>query len=162
MFTTLNLEEFSKLSEREIESKYKMIGEGQTRKVFDLRNGFVLKLTSDYKKYENQKEFEVWSQSQDSLKKYLTPCMLDPIDANRLYMPKAELLNIKYSYFNGYLQTNLKPSEINDLLNAVYLLSADFNLVYNDLLLPQNWGIVNGELKLIDYSLNFDVDYDDE
>lgn len=161
-FENIDLKPFSSLSIEEIADKYPLLGEGQARSVFDLGNGLVLKVADSGMEMDNEKEYEVWQKANDNLKKYLTPCFLDPEDSHKLYMLKTETLQIKKPQFESYLIDALNISAYTQLLNAMWELADTFLLMYHDLLLPQNWGIVNGEYKLIDYGMSMDTDMEDD
>ena len=151
-----DLTSFSSFSNEEIIEKYPQIGEGQSRTVYDLGNGLVLKISEEGDEYDNEKEFQVWTNASPELKQYLTPCQLDSLSHTRLFMLKAERIPVKRPEFEAFLVNHFGVADYTKLLNALYELSDEFRLVYGDLLLPQNWGIIDGEIKLIDYSLYLD------
>lgn len=131
------------------DNKFQYLGSGYNRTVLDLHNRFVLKVTEDGMTRSNEVEWQVWNESSPELKKILTPCLIDPENPQKLFMIKAETVNFENLY--SFLMEREGAEGAEKILNAVQILTQKFNLFYPDLILAANWGVIEGECRLIDY-----------
>lgn len=137
----------SSLKKEEIKNKFKFLGEGISREVYDLNNGLVLKLAKDEDgHYQNQVEHFVYTHADLKQKRYLCPILY--FSPRIIIMKKAEPLSnkVKSKYLD--LKT-IRPekSAFEDINN----LAETFLLLYEDIISPTSWGILNGKNLLIDY-----------
>ncbi|MDW8802665.1 hypothetical protein P8V03_16070 [Clostridium sp. A1-XYC3] len=135
------------LKRKEIKNKFSFLGEGISRRVYDLNNGLVLKLAKGREgHYQNQVEHFVYTHADLNQKKYLCPILF--FTPRMIVMKKAEPLTskIKAKYLN--LKT-IRPEEssFEDINN----LAKRFLLLYEDIVSPTSWGSLNEKNVLIDY-----------
>lgn len=159
--------------------RFEQIGEGSSRVVFNLKNGYVLKLAKNMKGiYQNLSETEPALNSMypdliARIKKY-------DQDSENIYWiisQKAEemteesfqkLTNISFKDFRNTIKTysdfmknkiTIVPDEVEAILNTnkitsqVKDLMEEFELTAGDLTKLSSWGIINNKPKLIDVGL---------
>lgn len=135
------------LTNKEIEKKYKLLGEGISRKVYDLKNGLVLKLAKGQEGYyQNSVEYYVFSNAHHKYLKYLCPILC--FTPRLVIMKKACPLTktVKYKYID-IRKIRSEKSSLYDLKT----LTRDFMLFYEDIISTSSWGELNHKNVLIDY-----------
>nr|WP_271716029.1 hypothetical protein [Anaeromicropila herbilytica] len=132
--------------------KYKLLGSGSGRRVYDLGNGYVVKVAKNRKGIaQNKTEYEISSNDPSDVFARVKAMSDDSIF---LVMEKAQRLK-DLSYVRQYyhVYNNRQLFQINEL--------RDF-YVYNDLLVPDlyrcvNWGMIDGKPVIIDYGFTKNV-----
>lgn len=137
-------------NERRIFCKY--IGSGSSRNVFDLGNGYVMKVAKNLAGIaQNRVEYQISSMDSSDL---FAKVMQVSSNFNYLVMQKADKINsitdILY-YFN--VRSIDELFSLREFQNIVYR----YNLLANDLCRTSSWGIVNGEPVIIDYGFTREV-----
>lgn len=143
------IEEMNKLSTIDIKNQFELIGKGTYRQVYDLNNGFVIKIAHNIN--TNRREFNIWNKTPAHLQNFLAPCLIDK--HYRIIMPKATPVSFERGSFNSYFQQLLGASAYLKFDNELYELAETLKLFYSDLKIPENWGIIEGQHKIIDYEM---------
>lgn len=134
IINNLNLEQYPKL------------GSGSGRKVYDLKDGNVLKAAKNVKGYaQNQVEYII-SEMDDS--ELFAKVSLISENSRFLIMQKAAPITdfaIVRSYF--HVNTNYELF----CLNNLSYIPCKYNLLISDLCRPANWGLLKGRPVIIDY-----------
>jgi|GEM_PF-1075505 len=128
--------------------EYKLMGRGSCRYVFDMNNGYVVKVAKDIRGLEqNRNEYKIYSSRKSDL---FADIVYISRDDRFLIMVKAtKLKSFKYVYryynVNSIKSLAIKNNLIEDINN---------NLISTgDLRRISSWGLINGVPKLIDYGL---------
>jgi len=131
---------------------YRYIGSGSGRQVFDLRNGYVIKVAKNIAGIaQNKVEYKISSNDQSPL---FAKVIQASNDFALLIMQKAdEIYNISYvwKYFNVTSKRELFNSK--ELQN----IKSSYNLLLNDFGRESSWGIINGRPVIIDYGFTREV-----
>lgn len=131
---------------------YKYIGQGSARKVYDLNNGFVIKIARNIKGLaQNEAEFLI---SKDSKSALLAKVYFLSSDYKYLIMKKANKIKNEekfLSYFNIQDKRELKKDK------SIKEIHDKYNLVWADLYKLTSWGIINNKLVLIDYGYTKEI-----
>jgi len=131
---------------------YKYIGSGSSRDVFDLENGYVIKVAKNRAGIaQNKAEYKVSDNDKSDL---FAKVVQVSNDFNLLIMEKADTIyNISYvlKYFN--------VRDKRELLNSKELqkIKWNYNLVLGDFERKSNWGMINGRPVIIDYGFTREV-----
>jgi len=131
---------------------YKYIGSGSSRDVFDLENGYVIKVAKNRAGIaQNKAEYKISDNDNSDL---LAKVVQVSNDFNFLIMEKADTIyNISYvlKYFN--------VRDKRELLNSKELqkIKWNYNLVLGDFERKSNWGMINGRPVIIDYGFTREV-----
>ncbi|WP_315076759.1 hypothetical protein [uncultured Clostridium sp.] len=131
---------------------YRYIGSGSSRKVFDLGNGYVIKVAKNRAGIaQNKSEYKISSNDYSDL---FAKVIKASNNFNLLIMQKAiKIYNISYvlKYFNVRSK--------NQLLNSKELqnIKRNYNLLLSDLGRKSSWGIINGRPVIIDYGFTREV-----
>ncbi|GLC30867.1 hypothetical protein [Clostridium omnivorum] len=135
------------LEDKEIRKKYKFLGEGISRRVYDLNNGLVLKLAKDREgHYQNRIENYVYTTASEEQKKYLCPILY--YSPRIVIMKKAKPLTDTINSKTLDLKTVRNEDRAEDEINA---LAEEFYLYYDDVIAVNSWGNLDGVNVLIDY-----------
>lgn len=134
------------------EGRYRNIGSGSGRRVFDLGNGYVIKVAKNKKGIaQNEVEYEIALDDKTNLFAKI-PQVSDNFDM--LIMEKAELVKHFHEVLDYFYVDSKKEFIQLDKINAVIV---KYNLVPDDLLRTVNWGIVNNRPVIIDYGFTWKV-----
>jgi len=131
---------------------YRYIGAGSSRQVFDLRNGYVIKVAINRAGIsQNQSEYRIsWDDKSDLFAKVIRAST----DFRFLIMEKADkIYNISevWDYFNVKSKSELfNLEELKNILE-------ENNLLVGDLDRESNWGIIKGKPVIIDYGFTREV-----
>ncbi len=131
---------------------YRYIGSGSGRQVFDMGNGYVIKMAKNQAGVaQNKSEYIISSNDHSDL-------FAKVIQASKnfklLIMQKAEkMCNISYilKYFNVKDERELFSSK--ELQN----IARNYNLLLADLNRNSSWGIINGRPVIVDYGFTREV-----
>ena len=125
---------------------YTSIGSGSGRRVFDLDNGYVVKVAKNKKGFaQNEAEHQISSTSNSVL---FAKILQISEDYHMLIMQKAEKINSiseVWKYFN--VESNRALYNVGE----IRYISSEYNLLMADLYRPANWGRINGRLVIIDF-----------
>lgn len=126
--------------------KYKFIGKGSGRFVFDMNNGYVVKVAKNLAgREQNKVEYKI---SQDDETGMFAKVIQSFDDYNFIIMEKADkIYNMDYvwRYFNVNNERDFS------MLYQIKQIRSRYNLLMGDLRKKSSWGIVDGRVVLIDY-----------
>ena len=125
---------------------YKSIGSGSGRRVFDLENGYVVKVAKNKKGIaQNEAEYQISSASNSAL---FAKVLQISEDYRMLIMQKAEKIkhiSEVWEYFN--VKSNRELYNVGE----IRYISSEYNLLMADLYRPVNWGRINARPVIIDF-----------
>ncbi|WP_195990061.1 hypothetical protein, partial [Clostridium sp. D53t1_180928_C8] len=125
---------------------YKYIGSGSARNVYDLNNGFVLKIARNIKGIaQNEAEFLIFNESKSPL---LARVYFVSDDCKYLIMKKANPIKNEKAFLNYFNIENKKDIKNKKSIKEIH---DKYNLVWADLYKITSWGRVNNRYVLIDY-----------
>lgn len=125
---------------------YPVLGSGSGRRVYDLRNGTVLKAAKNKKGYAQNQIESIISEMDDS-DLFAKVLFISP-DNRFLIMEKADPVT-GFSYVRNYFHVK-NNRELFQLNNFNYI-PRKYNLLITDLCRPVNWGILHDRPVIIDY-----------
>lgn len=125
---------------------YRYIGEGSSRQVFDLNNGYVVKIAKNNAGIEQNKVESNISLNDNSY--IFAKVKYYSRDYSYIVMPKARRID-DISYVFDYLGVRNKREFFN--LKFIRRLMDKYNLVSGDLIRKSSWGVINGRIYMIDY-----------
>ncbi|MDF2985632.1 MAG: hypothetical protein K0R50_1142 [Eubacterium sp.] len=132
--------------------EYKLIGSGSCRVVFDLNNGYVVKIAKDVRGIEqNNSEYSIYNSHKSH---FFAEVPSISEDGRMLIMSKAKRIkNIRtvYSYYKVRgIDSLVKLDNLSeDLLNN--------DLGRGDIRRPSSWGFIDGVPVIIDYGLTHKI-----
>lgn len=142
----LNNINYDRISQNIKKGIYHYIGEGSGRRVYDLANGYVVKVAKNYKGIA-QNEAEHRISSSDKTKIFARTIGLSP-DSRMLIMEKAIPIR-DFSELRRYFNVNSNRELFRlEVIQSVY---TNHNLLLNDLYRTVNWGMINRRPVIIDY-----------
>ena len=131
---------------------YRYIGTGSSRDVFDLKNGYVIKVAKNIAGIaQNQTEYAISNYDDSNL---FAKVISISNDFYFLVMEKADKIdNISdvFRYFN--VSDKRELFHLKELQN----IKKKYNLLLGDFDRKSNWGIIKGRLVIIDYGFTKDV-----
>lgn len=131
---------------------YRYIGAGSSREVFDLGNGYVIKVAKNRAGIaQNESEYNISHYDNSDL---FAKVVQVSSDFYFLIMEKADkIYNISevFKYFNVSGKRGLYQ------LNEMQNIKINYNLVLADFNRKSNWGIINGRPVIIDYGFTREV-----
>ena len=131
---------------------YRYIGSGSCRQVFDLGNGYVVKIAKNTAGIaQNKLEYKISYYDHSNL---FAKVIRASNNFVLLIMQKADKINNisdVLEYFNVTSKSELFDSE--ELLN----IKKNYNLLLNDLYKKSSWGMINGRPVIIDYGFTREV-----
>lgn len=144
--------EFNQIMLNIAQGYYRYIGSGSGRKVFDLGNGYVVKVAKNKAGIaQNKSEYKISRSDHSNL---FAKVIQASNDFSLLIMQKADKINdISYvwEYFNVTSKWELFHSkELQKIKNRYNLLLGDFRR-------KSSWGIINGRPVIIDYGFTGEV-----
>jgi hypothetical protein len=131
---------------------YRYIGSGSSRRVFDLGNGYVVKVAKNRAGIaQNKMEYKISLINPSNL---FAKVIQVSEDFYALIMEKADKID-NFSYVCNYFKARsivevLKLKEIQNIHNR-------YNLLLNDLCRTSSWGIINGRPVIIDYGFTREI-----
>lgn len=131
---------------------YRYIGAGSARKVYDLNNGFVIKIARNIKGIaQNEAEFLISNDDESSL--FAKVYFLSD-DYKYLIMEKANGIKSEKEILNYFKIQNKKQLKSNEDIKEVH---DKYNLVWADLYKFTSWGKIKDKLVLIDYGYTKEI-----
>ena len=131
---------------------YRYIGAGSARKVYDLNNGFVLKIARNIMGIaQNEAEFLIFNESKLDL---LARVYFVSDDYKYLIMKKAKSIKNEKEFLNYFNIENKKDIKNKESIKEIH---DKYNLVWADLYKFTSWGIVNNRYVLIDYGYTKEI-----
>lgn len=131
---------------------YKFIGTGSGRIVYELENGYVVKVAKNNKGFaQNKTEYKIaLSDNTNLFAKVLA------VSENFKYLVMEKAIKISdiyyvWKYFN--VRNNKELYRVKELKN----ISSKYGLLLIDLRRPVNWGLLNGRPVIIDYGYTKEV-----
>jgi len=138
--------DFEQIKSNIRDGAYKSIGSGSGRRVFDLDNGYVVKVAKNRKGIaQNEAEYQISSRSNSVL---FAKVLQVSEDYRMLIMQKAEVIkhiSEVWEYFN--VQNNRALYYVEE----IRYISSEYNLLMADLYRPVNWGKINSRPVIIDF-----------
>lgn len=131
---------------------YRYIGSGSGRQVFDLGNGYVIKVAKNKAGIaQNKSEYKISFYDQSNL---FAKVIKASNDFSLLIMQKANKIN-NMSYVWKYFKVASKK----ELLDSKELqnIKRRYNLLLGDFNRTSSWGIINGRPVIIDYGFTREV-----
>ena len=131
---------------------YRYIGSGSGREVYDLENGYVIKVARNKAGIsQNKAEYKISSNDKSNLFAKFVQASNDFI---LLVMQKADKVN-NILYVWNYFDAKSKR----ELFNSKQLqdIKRNYNLLLGDLARKSSWGIINGRPVIIDYGFTREV-----
>ena len=131
---------------------YRYIGAGSARKVYDLDNGFVIKIARNIKGIaQNEAEFLISNDDNSSL---LAKVYFISNDCRYLIMKKANVVKSERELLNYFKIENKKELSSNKFIKEIH---DRHNLVWADLYKFTSWGKIKNRLVLIDYGYTKEI-----
>ena len=131
---------------------YRYIGSGSGRQVFDLGNGYVIKVAKNRAGIaQNKAEYKISDNDNSDL---FAKVIQASNDHSLLIMQKANKINNILYVFRYFNVTSKR-----ELLNSKELqnIKSNYNLVLSDFDRTSSWGMINGRPVIIDYGFTRDV-----
>ena len=138
--------DFDNISQNISQRKYSVIGSGSGRLVFDMGNGYVVKMAKNKKGIaQNKAEYQIAAADHSDL---FAKIVTVSEGYRYLVMEKAERIrsiSVVWNYFNVHSNRELSQLELfNNILEK-------YDLLMSDLYRKTSWGIVSGRPVIIDY-----------
>ena len=125
---------------------YKYLGEGSSRKVYDLNNGHVVKIAKNMAGVEqNRIEYKI---SEEDNSEILARVVQASKRYNFIIMRKAKKVRNIYDIWD-YFNVKNRMEFFN--LPELKKLKSNYNLLLNYLNKKSSWGIIDGKPVIIDY-----------
>jgi hypothetical protein len=131
---------------------YRRIGTGSCRKVFDMKNGYVIKMAKNRAGIaQNKSEYEISSKDHSNL---FAKVIQASNDFRLLIMEKADKI-----YDISYVWKHFNVTSKKELLNLKELqnLKISYQLLLGDFNRESSWGVIRGRLVIIDYGFTREV-----
>ncbi len=131
---------------------YLLIGTGSGRNVFDLDNGYVVKVAKNKKGLaQNQAEYQIAATTHSRVFARIVAISDDSVF---LIMEKAERVYSIAEVWNYY---HVRNSRELFRINEFKDFTEKYNLLYPDLKRPSSWGFIKGRPVIIDYGFTKEV-----
>lgn len=138
--------DFDQIKSNIRDGAYESLGSGSGRRVFDLENGYVVKVAKNRKGIaQNEAEYQISLTSNSVL---FAKVLQVSEDYRLLIMQKAEkIIHISevWDYFN--IKNNRELYKVEE----IKYISSEYNLLMADLYRPVNWGKINSKIVIIDF-----------
>lgn len=144
--------DFDNLLQLIYKGRYRLLGNGSSRRVFDLENGFVAKVAKDIRGvHQNNAEYTVHQKNKSGM---FAPIEAVSEDFKVLIMAKAQKIKSMDVVFQYYkVRNSLALFRLEGLMDDISL----YNLGKDDLKRSVNWGLIDGVPKIIDYGLTKEI-----
>lgn len=131
---------------------YQYIGSGSGRRVYDMKNGYVVKAAKNLKGYaQNQMENEIYLH--DNTGMFASVADIS-IDFQMLVMQKGERMQSYHDLLNYYRVNNF--NQLLSLPSFQYIIKR-YHLIDADLRRMSSWGLIYGKPVIIDYGFTSEV-----
>lgn len=138
--------DFEQIKSNIRDGAYESLGSGSGRRVFDLNNGYVVKVAKNRKGIaQNEAEFQIASSSNSEL---FANILQVSEDYRMLIMQKAEMIkhiSEVWEYF--HVKNNREFYKVAE----IQYIASQYNLLMADLYRPVNWGKINSKPVIIDF-----------
>lgn len=126
--------------------KYSLIGSGSGRIVYDLGNGYVVKVAKNRKGIiQNKSENQIYSMNDSE---YFAKVLAISDNLRYLVMEKAERIGAFSMVLNNFqVRNNRELSRSKEFQQFTF----KNNLLLGDLFRRSSWGMIKGKLVIIDY-----------
>jgi len=132
---------------------YRYIGSGSGRQVYDLGNGYVVKIAKNEAGVaQNKSEYNISANDYSNL---FAKVVQVSNNFNLLIMEKAEKIN-NISYVWGYFDVRNKRELFN--IKELQNIKNNYNLLLGDFGKKSSWGTINGRPVIIDYGFTKEVE----
>ncbi len=131
---------------------YPRLGVGSGRRVFDLENGFVVKVAKNKRGLAQNKTEVLISEKDES--GLIAKILAVSSDSSYLIMEKTEKIkhiSVVWDYF--HVKSNREMVQLPEFQE----LSIKYELLFVDLYRPINWGLKEGRPVIIDYGFTKEV-----
>ncbi len=129
-------------------SDMKYIAEGGHRVIYQTKDRLICKVPkNDRGLLESQNEYRIYNECREDIKQSLCPVV--SFDDNRLYCKQAKSLSQMYE--DGEIDFEEIERLIHSKWDVVVYLVMNFEIDEVELTLGSNWGMIDGELVIIDY-----------
>jgi len=143
---------FNKIMMNIARGKYIYIGSGSGRKVFDLGNGYVIKVAKNAAGIaQNKSEYKISSNDDSNL---FAKVIKVSNDFSLLIMQKADKI-YDFSYVWKYFNVTSEKEFFNS--KQLQNIKRNYNLLLDDFARKSSWGIINGRPVIIDYGFTKEV-----
>lgn len=137
------------LEEEDLEGEYKCIGEGSSRRVYALDDYMVVKVAKDDIGYsQNMTEYRIYKGANEEERQVLAPVIDESRGGYMILMRRAKVENQDVDEQSLYI--------LNEIITKHELLE-------EDLISPDSWGIIDSQVVCIDYGCTKSIrnKYDD-
>ena len=143
---------FSQIKHNLTRGYYRQIGSGSSRKVFDLEDGYVIKVAKNRAGIaQNESEYNI---SHDDNSGLFAKVIEVSNNFKFLIMEKADKI-YHISEVLEYFKVRSKRQLLN--LKEIQKIKRNYNLLSGDLKKKSSWGMVNGKPVIIDYGFTGEV-----
>ncbi|PYG86877.1 hypothetical protein LY28_02700 [Ruminiclostridium sufflavum DSM 19573] len=133
--------------------KYNIIGTGSSRTVYDLNDGFAVKIARDIRgTLQNESERKAYQSHRSEL---LAEVVAVSEDNRCLVMPKAKRIKNLSVIYNYYNKRSIKSLFMHDKLIIGDI--KNNGLSSKDLSRASNWGLIDNVPLIIDYGLTHSI-----
>lgn len=131
---------------------YRYIGAGSAREVYDLDNGFVIKVARNIKGIAQNKAESLISNDDNS--SLFAKVYFVSDDYRYLIMKKANNIKSEEELLNYFKIQNKRELRNNEVIKEIH---DKYNLVWADLYKFTSWGKIKNKLVLIDYGYTKEI-----
>ena len=144
--------DFDNMLQMIYKGKYRLLGNGSSRRVFDLENGFVVKVAKDLRGiHQNNAEYTVYKKNKSGMFAHIEAVSED---FRLLIMTKAQKIKSMDIVFQYYKVRNSQALfRLEGFVDDITL----YDLGKGDLKRSANWGLIDGVPKIIDYGLTKEI-----
>lgn len=131
---------------------YRCIGSGSGRRVYDLENGYVVKVAKNKRGIaQNEAEYHISATGSSDI---FARILKATENFSLLIMEKAErIIYISDVWKFYHVKSNWELFQLDQLKE----ISSNYNLLLSDLCRPVNWGTINDRPVIIDYGYTLGV-----
>ncbi len=144
--------DFQEINRNVRKHSYRFLGSGSGRQIFDLGNGYVIKIARNRKGLaQNEAEYQIYKSGSNEL---FAPIVAASPSLNMIIMERANRHSDNspvWRYFG--VNNNYELKQIPQIHSAI----KKNGLVFSDLRRPSSWGTINGKPVIIDYGLTRSV-----
>lgn len=144
--------DFEEIKSNIRKGNFRLIGSGTGRNVYDLGNGYVVKIAKNKRGFiQNESEIRIATIDHSHV---FAKVLSSSDEYDYLIMEKAERINSISEVWKYYHVTNNRELfRLEEFKN----LTKDYNLLLGDLRRANSWGLVKGKPVIIDFGFTRDV-----